>query len=203
MEKKKNTSVLAIIGLILGILALGGSFIPIINNASIIFGIIGAVLAIIPLIKKKSKGLAVVALILCVLSVIISFALQDSWGKALDNAGKEIDQSLKDSDGSNTDKILKNDVDVKLGDLKITSDEYGLTDSEMVVTVTNKAKEKESYSIHIEAVDASGNRISDDYVYANDLAAGQTQEFKIFEYIEDSKLEAMKAATFKIVDVSK
>ena len=40
-------------------------------------------------------------------------------------------------------------------------------------------------------------------VYASNLAAGQTQEFKIFEFIEDEKLEAMKNATIKIVDISK
>ena len=196
MEKKNSKSALAIISLVLGIMAIGGSFIPIINNASIVFGFIGAILAIVALIKKKSKGMAIAGLILCVLSIVISFSLQDSWTKSLD-------ESVKDMDGSNTDKILKNDVDVKLGDLKVTTDEYGLTNSELVVTVTNKSNEKESYSIHLEAVDEAGKRIQDDYVYANDLAAGQTQDFKTFEYIEDDKVEAMKKATIKIVDISK
>lgn len=187
---------MAIASLILGILALGGSFIPFINNASIIFGIIGAILAIISLVKKKSKGMAIAGLILSVLAVIISFSLQDQWGKNLDELSNDLD-------GGNTEKILKNDVDVKLGDFQVTTDEYGFSETKLVVTVTNKAKEKKSYDIKIEAVDSDGNRILDDNVYANSLGAGQTQEFKIFEYIEDEKLEAMKKATFKIVEVSK
>ena len=73
----------------------------------------------------------------------------------------------------------------------------------MKVTVTNKSDKKQTYSIQVEAVDASGNRIMDDTVYVDGLATGQTQEFKIFEYVEDEKLEAMKNATFKIFSVSK
>lgn len=202
MEKKKSNA-LAITGLILGILAMGGSFIPFLNNGSIILGVIGAVFAIIALIKKNSKGLTITGLVLCILAVIISFALQDSWGKELDKVSKDLDQSVKDSDGTNTDAILKNDVDVKLGQLNISTDEYGFSESSLGVTVTNKASSKQSYDIEIEAVDAAGNRIMEDYVYANDLAAGQTQEFKIFEYIEDDKIEAMKNATIKIIKVGK
>ena len=51
-------------------------------------------------------------------------------------------------------------------------------------------------------VDANGNIIDEDYVYANDLSAGQTQNFEIFTYIEDSKIDGMKAATFKIIEAS-
>ena len=72
----------------------------------------------------------------------------------------------------------------------------------MVVTVKNITDKKKSYSFHIEAVDANGNRIDEDYVYANDLNAGQTQNFEIFTYIEDSKIDGMKAATFKIIEAS-
>ena len=201
--ENKDKNALAIVSLILGILAIGSSFIPIVNNASIIIGIIGIVLAVIPLIKNQSKALAIGGLVLCALAVIISFALQASWGKELDKVSKDLDQSIKDSDGSNTDKILKNDVDVKIGNFEVTTDEYGINETKVVVTVTNKAKSKASYDIHIEAVDSNGNRIEDDYVYASNLAAGQTQEVKIFGFIEDEKLEAMKNATIKIVDISK
>ena len=48
----------------------------------------------------------------------------------------------------------------------------------------------------------NGNRIDEDYVYANDLSSGQTQNFEIFTYIEDSKIDGMKAATFKIIEAS-
>ena len=41
-----------------------------------------------------------------------------------------------------------------------------------------------------------------DYVYANNLNAGQSQNFDAFTYISSDKLEAMKSATFKIVEAS-
>ena len=59
-----------------------------------------------------------------------------------------------------------------------------------------------SFSIQVEAVDANGSRIANDYIYANNLNAGQSQEFKLFEYVESDKLNSMKNATFKIVEVS-
>ena len=100
------------------------------------------------------------------------------------------------------EEILKKDVDVNIGKLNVTTDEYGYSDSELVVTVTNKSKEKKSFTIHIEAVDNTGKRIDDDYVYANDLNSGQTQDFKIFTLVSSEKLEQMKSAEFKIIDVS-
>ena len=48
----------------------------------------------------------------------------------------------------------------------------------------------------------TGARIDDGYVYANDLTSGQTQEFKIFTYVSSDKVEEMKNATFKVVEVS-
>ncbi|MGN1374437.1 MAG: hypothetical protein ACI4XK_03960 [Bacilli bacterium] len=62
--------------------------------------------------------------------------------------------------------------------------------------------EKKSFSFHIEAVDSDGKRIQEDYVYANDLSAGQTQEFETFNYVTSDKLELLKNATFKIVEAS-
>ena len=104
--------------------------------------------------------------------------------------------------GNSTDEVLKNDVNVTLGKLKISKDKYGFIDSEMVVTIKNITKEKKSYSIHIEAVDSNGKRIDDDYVYASDLGPGQSQDFKAFTYVEKSKVNDMKSATFKIVTAS-
>ena len=86
--------------------------------------------------------------------------------------------------------------------MSISKDEYGLTKSELKVNVTNKTSEKKSFNFTIEAVDASGNRIMVDYVYANELAAGQSAEYKVFEYIEDDKVDAMKTATIKVSSAS-
>lgn len=194
-EKKTGFSVAA---MVLGIIGICLSFIPIVNNVSFILGVLSVIFAIISLVKKSGKAKAIVGLILGILSVVITLSLQNSWSKSLDDVGKDLDNMT----GDNTEEILKKDVDVNIGKLNVTTDEYGYSDSELVVTVTNKSKEKKSFTIHIEAVDNTGKRIDDDYVYANDLNSGQTQDFKIFTLVSSEKLEQMKSAEFKIIDVS-
>lgn len=185
---------MGIAALILGIIGFLVSF-TIFQDLSIILSILALVIGIIALVKKKSKGMAIAAIVLAALGLVIVFT-QDSPTDSLDETSKNLG-------GENTEKILKNDIDVKLGEFQVTTDEYGLSDTKLVVTVTNKNKEKASYDIKIEAVDADGKRIMEDSVYADSLAKGQTQDFEIFNFVDSEKIEAMKSATFKIVEVSK
>lgn len=107
-----------------------------------------------------------------------------------------------DLTGENTSKILENDINVEFGKFQIINDEY-FTTTKLVVTVKNKLAEVKSYSIEIEAVDSTGKRIDTDTIYANSLGANQSQDFNTFEYLSDDKIELMKNATFKIVEISK
>lgn len=197
MKEEKKTG-FSVASMVLGIIGICLSFIPIVNNVSFILGVLSVIFAIVSLVKKSGKAKAIVGLILGILSVVITLSLQNGWSKSLDDVGKDLDNMT----GDNTEEILKKDVDVNIGKLNVTTDEYGYSDSELVVTVTNKSKEKKSFTIHIEAVDNTGKRIDDDYVYANDLNSGQTQDFKIFTLVSSEKLEQMKSAEFKIIDVS-
>lgn len=197
MKEEKKTG-FSVASMVLGIIGICLSFIPIVNNVSFILGVLSVIFAIVSLVKKSGKSKAIVGLILGILSVVITLSLQNSWSKSLDDVGKDLDNMT----GDNTEEILKKDVDVNIGKLNVTTDEYGYSDSELVVTVINKSKEKKSFTIHIEAVDNTGKRIDDDYVYANDLNSGQTQDFKIFTLVSSEKLEQMKSAEFKIIDVS-
>ena len=56
--------------------------------------------------------------------------------------------------------------------------------------------------VKVKAINEKGERIGEDYIYANDLNAGQSQSFDIFEYVESGKIEQMKKAQFKIVEAS-
>lgn len=194
----KNSSGLATAGMVLGIIGVVLSFIPIINNIAFFIGILALIFGIIGIVKKAGKGKAIAGIVLGILSIAITLAMQSAVSDSIDETSKELDKIT----GNSTEEVLKTEVNVTLGDLQISKDEYGLTDSKMVVTVKNITDKKKSYSLHIEAVDANGNRIHEDYVYANDLSAGQTQNFEIFTYIEDSKIDAMKAATFNIIEAS-
>lgn len=195
-EVKKSS--LATASLVLGIIGVVLSFIPIINNAAFILGILAIIFGIVTLVKKTGKGKSISGLVLGIFAVIIALAMQSAFSDALDDTSKDLNKATGDA----TEEVLKNDVDVKLGKFKVTTNELGIDETKLVVSVKNLTNEKKSFSIHIEAVDSTGKRIEDDYVYADDLAAGQRQNFNIFTLITDEKLSAMKKATFKIVDAS-
>ena len=198
MEKVDNKkSGLATAGLVLGIIGICLSFIPILNNASFFLGILAVIFGIIPLIKKASKGKAIAALILGILSIVITLSLQSSWSESLDKVSEDLDNAS----GENTEEVLKK-VDVNIGSFEVTTDEYGFSETKLVVNITNNASEKKSYNIEIEAVATDGSRIETDYIYANNLGAGQRQEFEIFTYVDDADLESMKSATFKVIEAS-
>ena len=194
-EKKKNG--LATAGLVLGIIGICTSFIPVINNVSFILGLIGTMFGIVALIKKASKGQAIAGIILCILTIIITINSQKTLSDSLNTWSQDLDKAA----GNSTEEVLKNDVDVQLGDFQVTKGTY-TTETVLKATVKNKTNDTKSFSIQVEAVDANGSRIANDYIYANNLNAGQSQEFKLFEYVESDKLNSMKNATFKIVEAS-
>ena len=198
MSEQTKKSGFATAGLVLGIIGACTSFIPFINNLSFFLGIIGVVFAIISLAKKASKGKAITALILSALAIIITLSAQQATGEALNEVGEELDKAT----GASTEEVLENDVDVELGEFNVATDEYGMTETKMTVKVTNKTNATKSFSIQVEAVDANGNRINQDYVYANNLTAGQSQDFDIFEFVAREDIEKMQSATFNIVEAS-
>lgn len=87
----KPRSVAAIVGLVLGFLAIVMSWMPIINNFAFVIGGIGLVFAIVGLVgvlrgKKAGKGLAIAALVVNVLSIAIVLGTQSMYSAALDDA---------------------------------------------------------------------------------------------------------------------
>lgn len=84
----KSVSATAIVGLVLGILAIAGCWIPIINNISFFGGLIGLVFSIIGTVgtvrgKSNGKGIAIAGLVLNVLSMVLVLWLQSLWSAAL------------------------------------------------------------------------------------------------------------------------
>ncbi len=199
--EEANKSGFATAGLVLGIIALCTSFIPIVNNISFILALIGGIFAIISLIKKASQGMAIASIIICVISIFVIYQSQKAVVNTLNNAVNEINDNVGVVTGTKTDEILANYADVTIGNFEAIKEQY-TTDTKLPVKVTNKSNENKSFSIQIEAVNSDGSRITTDYVYANNLNAGQSQEFKAFEFVSSDDLAAIKNATFKIVEVS-
>lgn len=90
-SEQKPLSVAAIIGVVLGAIAVLTSFMPIINNGSFILALIGTVVGIVGLVgvlrgKKRSKPLAIIALALNVIAVVVVIATQSMYSAAIDDA---------------------------------------------------------------------------------------------------------------------
>lgn len=197
MEGTKKSG-FATSSLVLGIIGICTSFIPIVNNMSFLLGIIAVIFGIVSLAKKASKGMAIAGIIISILAIMITISSQKALSDGLDAISKDLDKAT----GNSTEEVLKNDVDVVLGDFEVTKGQYGITNTKLVVKVTNKTNETKSFNIQVEAVKADGSRIKNDYVYANNLTAGQSQDFEVFTFTSSEELETMKNATFKIVEAS-
>lgn len=204
----KKTSGLGTAALVLGIIAIVLSFIPIIRVLVYVLGPLAFIFGLISLIKKRSVGVAVAGVILAIAAVVLTIVLQAATIAAVDSAVKELDNVVSDINtdmgnltGENTEDILANYADVTFGKFTVTKGDF-IDDCKLPVTVKNKGDEKKSFSIQVEAVDKDGNRIGDDYVYANDLGAGQSQTFDVFTLITSDDMEKYKAATFKVVEIS-
>ncbi len=206
-DKTERKSGLAIAGFIIAILAILGSAIPIFNNVSFFFAVVSLIFGVIGLVaikkgKRVGQGLAIATIILSVLTFVVVLATQSFYGKVAEDVGNSVNESMNDFDGTNTDKLLETSVDVTIGKFAVTNDGY-IDSTELPVTVKNKASEKASYTVKIEAVDADGTRVADDTIYVTDLNAGQSVSEKAFQYVESGKVEALKTATFKILEVTK
>ena len=184
-------------GLVLGIIGVCTSFIPIINNLSFFMGILAVIFGLAS-IKKAGKGKLIATIIIGILSIVITLSAQ----KSLSDSLATLSDNLNTATGANTEQVLANYVNVDLGTFEATTDEYGFSETKLTVKLTNKTNETKSYSIQIEAIDSDGNRINQDYIYANNLTAGQSQEFEIFTLVSSDKIEAMKNATFNIIEAS-
>ena len=196
-HEETQKSGLCTAGLVLGIVGMCTSFIPIINNLSFFLGVLAIIFGLVS-IKKAVKGKLIITIILGILAIVITLTSQKSLSDSLDAVSDDLDKAT----GGSTEEVLTNEADVSLGNFEIINGEYGINETKLVVKVTNKTNETKSFSIQVEAVDSTGARINQDYVYANNLNAGQSQEFETFQFVSSDEIDSLKNATFKIVEAS-
>lgn len=88
-QTAKSITVCGVLSAVFGGIALLTSFVPIINNASALFGLLGAVLGAIGVVstraagKRSGRAVAVVGTVVSVASVVIVLSLQAQWAAAL------------------------------------------------------------------------------------------------------------------------
>lgn len=211
-EPPRKGNGVAVAGFVISVVALMLCFVPIVNNFAFALAFIGLVFGIVGLIRARKgaarRGLAIATIIIAVLSGIGVLASQAIYGAAidevsesLDEATQELDESIDRMDGNATEDILANDLSVEIEAFDGEADEYGLVTSKLPVTLTNTADDVHSYNVQIEAIDASGARIGDDYASTSELGSGQSESFDLFQFVSEDELPALQDAEFRIVEV--
>lgn len=188
-------------GMVLGIIGISLSFIPIVNNAAFVLGILAVIFGGISLVKRRAKGKAIAGLILGILAIVITIIMQMAALNAIDEAVNEINNEIEYMAGDKSDEILEKHLNVTFGKFQVISGEY-YEETKLEATVTNKGDERKSFDVTVEAVDKNGNRIAVDYIYVSDLGVGQSQKIEIFDLVTSDKIPLLKKATFKIVEAS-
>ena len=121
----QKKSGLGIASLVLGIIAIVGSWIPILNNISFLLAIIGLILGIVGIVsirkgKVGGKGLTIAAVVINVIAIVIVVCTQWVFGKALDeatkdlNAGSTVVATSEKADAGDSKKTDKNADNSKL-----------------------------------------------------------------------------------------
>jgi hypothetical protein len=158
--------------------------------------------------KKRNNGViiavisGVVLIVVAFLMFVAPFIFIDKMSSNVDEMMSSSNELMDNSSGANTEKILDDELDVDFGTFTRDRTYSSLTVGKLPVTVHNKGSERATYSIQIEAVDASGDRIAEDSVYVANLAPGQSVTKDVFTINSDDYYE-LTDATFKVAGVSK
>ena len=194
---------------ILGIISIVTAFVPFLNYIAIVTGVLSMFFGIMGLAQENRKKVACVGIILSILSIIITYIIinykNDFIIGNIYNVSNELNESYN-NENNNSEDVLKNQVDVILGDFEITSevDDFEMMNNtcKLPVTLKNKSNEIKSFNVTIEAVDEEGNRITEEQVYVEKLRPNQSYETEAFNYASDEMAEKLENAHFVVLDAS-
>ncbi|PZO56674.1 MAG: hypothetical protein DI639_16515 [Leifsonia xyli] len=97
-DQHRRGNPFGLVALIVGIVAIIGCAIPIVNNVSIVLGVIALVFAIVGLIVKyRRRGLAITGLVLGILSVVVGLSTQALYSSMLDGVGEAFSSASAES----------------------------------------------------------------------------------------------------------
>lgn len=203
-EQQTPRSVAAIVAFVLGVIALVSSWVPIINNLSFIFALVGVAFAVVGLVgtlrgKKSGRGLAIASVVVNVAAVAIVLATQSAYSTAIDEAASG---TVQTSDGASAAApAAEGTTSAEPADRysidgeELSGDAYSCKISGVY---TNKAGKDLSYvQVSYNLFDADGNQIGTALANTNNLADGGTWKFEAF-----GSVAVDEVASYKIGDVT-
>lgn len=208
-SSKNDNNPMITAGFILGIVGIVLSFIPIINFMAFVMGILALIFGVVGVNKRIGGSQAIASVVLGAITLFITIGMyvivarMAVWGLASTSRIFSRVANVADSmSGKKTDKLLSASVDVKIGKLRQTTNQYGEQTMSVPVSVRNLESREMSYSIWIDAYNANGDKIASDVVRVINLDSKRVQDVDTFQYMDNETQEALKNATFKVTRVS-
>ncbi len=208
-SSKKNNNTMITAGFILGIVGIVLSFIPFINFMAFVMGILALIFGVVGVNKRIGGSQAIASVVLGAITLFITIGMyvivarMAVWGLVSTSRIFNRVANVADSmSGKKTDKLLSASVDVKIGKLRQTTNQYGEQTMSVPVSVRNLESREMSYSIWIDAYNANGDKIASDVVRVINLDSKRVQDVDVFQYMDNETQEALKNATFKVTRVS-
>ena len=174
-----------------------------------VMGILALIFGVVGVNKRIGGSQAIASVVLGAITLFITIGMyvivarMAVWGLASTSRIFNRVANVADSmSGKKTDKLLSASVDVKIGKLRQTTNQYGEQTMSVPVSVRNLESREMSYSIWIDAYNANGDKIASDVVRVINLDSKRVQDVDVFQYMDNETQEALKNATFKVTRVS-
>ncbi len=200
---------LAIAALVLGIVALLGSWIPLFGFFFAFLGVIAIGLGVAGAVQASKgraggKGMAIagavlgaVSIVLSIVAFILFLSVMERGASAFEDEMNSFESSIAAPEES-TEDILANNLDVEFSQLEITGD-TNFPDTRLPVTLTNTGSTPASFTVSLSAV-SGGIEVDSDFVSTGTLQPGASETQDTFELALDA--EELSTATFEVVDVT-
>lgn len=139
---------------------------------------------------------------LCIMLTLIGGAVLIAPFAILAHQASQMTSEIDDMTGDQTERILSENLGVELGDATVAGNEYS-DRVELSVTLTNTGDERATFTVDIEAVSESGERIADGSAYATGLAPGQSVTTDVTFYPKGSTSKYdLEDAEYRVIEVS-
>ena len=196
---------LAIAALVVGIIALLGSWIPFGGWFFAFLGLVAIVLGIVGVVQANKgraggKGMAVIGAVLGALSIIVAILVTVFVVLAINEASNSASESLESFESefggyeTDTDVILAENLEVEFGELEVTGDPE-FPDTNMDVVLTNKGDVAAEFTVDIAAV-AGGEQVETDFLFSATIQPGESATLEAFTIVLDA--EALAGATYEV-----
>lgn len=161
-QHTNEKSGLATAGMVLGIIAIVGAWIPFLNIVSIILGVLALIFGMVPLFQKRSIGKAVTGVVLSLAAIVIAIAMINAASTAIDKVVNGSDASKVGEQNKTAEKttfavndvIAFDDKEVIVSGLErnwTSGNSYSKPESgkefvKVQVTIKNKSQSQISYN---------------------------------------------------------